>query len=102
MESRRGCYCFILAATVVVASAGILQKNDKYSLSFRSETPASISILAQRPHTPDSSILINISSDVGVAVVRIVLQREKFNDNCILNFDTVYHHVAIRGMPLYV
>jgi hypothetical protein len=68
---------FSVVATIVDAFAGVLQKNGKHFLSFRSETPASISGLAQRPHNPDLIIHISISSDLAVALVEIIMQRKK-------------------------
>jgi hypothetical protein len=92
---------FVLMQLLLLLLAAFC-KNGKHSFSFRSEAPASISVLAPRPRTLDSSIIISISSDLAIAIVKIVHQKKKFNDGCILNFDIVYHHVALRGMTVYV
>ena len=39
---------------------------------------------------------------LAVAIVMIILQKKKFNDSCMLNFYIFYHHVALRGMIVYV
>ena len=69
---RRGAIAISVASTIIAASASVLQKTVSIPFPYAPKRPQPYFVFAHRPHAPNFSILIVISSDLAVAVEKLI------------------------------